>query len=319
MSTSAHRETILARFESEGVSGWGEGAPIVRYRESAEEGCRSIEGLRPFLEKADPWRFHEVMDEVAARLPGQFAAKAAVDIALLDWFGKKTGLPLYRLLGLDPDKAPRTSYSIGIDDPQTTREKVLEADPYPLLKVKMGLQSDEATLAAVRALTQKPVRVDANEGWKEKETAARKILWLESEGVELVEQPMPADRVEEMHWVHDRVHLPIFADEAATSAEALPSLVGAYDGVNIKLDKCGGIQPAIRMIQVARSLGLKTMLGCMVSSSLSVTAAAQLSPLVDYADLDGNLLIANDPFRGVTVQNGRLVLPRSPGVGISVR
>ena len=208
------------------------------------------------------------------------------------------------------------TFSIGIDTPETTRKKVLEAESFPVLKIKVGLDTDEATMAAVRSVTKKPLRVDANEGWKDKEEAVRKINWLESQGVEFIEQPMPADMIEETRWVRSHVHLPIIADEAAVNARALRKLVEAYDGVNVKLDKCGGIQEALRMIYVAKSLGMKTMLGCMVSSSISVTAAAHLSPLVDYADLDGNLLIANDPYRGVTVQKGKIILPDGPGLGV---
>jgi L-alanine-DL-glutamate epimerase-like enolase superfamily enzyme len=248
-------------------------------------------------------------------VPGQFAAKAAVDIALLDWVGKKLNLPLYRMFGLDPADTPITTFSIGIDTPEVTRRKVREAEAFPVLKIKVGLDTDEATIAAVRSATNKPLRVDANEGWKDKEEAVRKINWLETQGVEFVEQPMPADMIEETRWVRSRVHLPIIADEAAVSASAIPKLIEAYDGVNVKLDKCGGIQQALRMIYVARSLGMKTMLGCMVSSSISVTAAAHLSPLVDYADLDGNLLIANDPYRGVEVRNGKLILADAAGLG----
>ncbi len=165
-----------------------------------------------------------------------------------------------------------------------------------MLKVKVGLATDEPTIEAVRSVTSKPLRVDANEGWKDKEEAVRKINWLEKQGVEFIEQPMPADMVEETRWVRERVHIPIIADEACRHASDIPKLKDAYDGVNIKLDKSGGLLEAWRMIAVAKSLGMKTMLGCMVSSSVTVTAAAHLSPLVDYADLDGNLLIANDPF-----------------------
>jgi L-alanine-DL-glutamate epimerase-like enolase superfamily enzyme len=166
-------------------------------------------------------------------------------------------------------------------------------------------------------VTKKPLRVDANEGWKDKEEAVRKINWLEKMGVEFIEQPMPAEMIEETRWVHDRVHIPIIADEACERASDIPKLKGAYDGVNVKLDKSGGMLEAYRMIQVARALGMKTMLGCMVSSSVTVTAAAHLSPLVDYADLDGNLLISNDPFRGVVVEKGKLVLPKGSGLGLT--
>lgn len=317
MSSSEFRDTISVRMSSDGVTGVGEGAPIVRYHENAEDGTKAIAAILPLLQTADPRHFEKVMAQVSEEMPGQFAAKAAIDLALLDWVGKKMNVPLYQLLGLDPADAPITTFSIGIDNPETTKQKVMEAEPFPVLKIKVGLDSDEATMAAVRSVTKKPLRVDANEGWKDKEEAVRKINWLESQGVEFIEQPMPADMLEETRWVRKRVHIPIIADEAAVNVQAIPKLVDAYDGVNVKLDKCGGIQPSLRMIYMAKSLGLKTMLGCMVSSSVSVTAAAHLSPLVDYADLDGNLLIANDPYRGVKVEKGKLILPDGPGLGVT--
>ncbi len=316
MSSSAYRDTIHVRISKDGIVGVGEGAPIVRYHEDAASGKNAIDSLLPFLEAGDPWQFEKLMNQVSLKTTGQFAAKAALDVALLDWVGKKLNVPLYRMLGLDPREAPITTFSIGIDSPETTKQKVAEADPFPVLKIKVGLNTDEKTLEAVRSVTSKPLRVDANEGWKDKEEAVRKINWLETQGVEFVEQPMPADMLEETRWLRSRVHLPIFADEAAVNAHAIPKLVDAYDGINVKLDKCGGIQQALRMIYVAKSLGMKTMLGCMVSSSVSVTAAAHLSPLVDYADLDGNLLIANDPYRGVLVRKGKLILPEGPGLGV---
>jgi len=316
MSSSQFRDTLQVRLSSDGVTGVGEGAPIVRYHENAEDGKKAIAAIFPLLQAANPWRFEKTMAEVSRAMPGQFAAKAALDIALMDWVGKKLTVPLYQLLGLDPADTPITTFSIGIDTPETTRQKVLEAESFPVLKIKVGLDTDEATIAAVRSVTKKPLRVDANEGWKDKEEAVRKINWLESQGVEFIEQPMPADMIEETRWVRSRVHLPIIADEAAVNARAIPKLADAYDGVNVKLDKCGGVQEALRMIYVAKSLGMKTMLGCMVSSSVSVTAAAHLSPLIDYADLDGNLLIANDPYSGVIVQKGKLVLPDGPGLGL---
>jgi L-Ala-D/L-Glu epimerase / N-acetyl-D-glutamate racemase len=316
MSSSEYRDTIQVHLTSDGVSGVGEGAPIVRYHENAEDGKKAITAITPFLQTADPWHSEKLMAEVSRQMPNQFAAQAALDIAVMDWVGKKLNIPLYKLLGLDSADTPITTFSIGIDTPENTRQKVQEAEPFPILKIKVGLTTDEATIAAVRSVTKKPLRVDANEGWTNKEEAVHKINWLESQGVEFVEQPMPAEMIEETRWVRSRVHLPIIADEAAVNARAIPKLVDAYDGVNVKLDKCGGIQQALRMIYVAKSLGMKTMLGCMVSSSVSVTAAAHLSPLVDYADLDGNLLVANDPYRGVTVQKGKLVLSDRAGLGV---
>jgi L-Ala-D/L-Glu epimerase len=316
MSSSEFRDTLSVRLTCGGITGVGEGAPIVRYHETAEGARQAVESTRPFLMSISPWQFEKAMAEISRRIDGQFAAKAAIDLALMDWVGKKLGIPLYRYFGLNSEDAPVTTFSIGIDTPEKTREKVREAEPFPVLKIKVGLDTDEETISAVRSVTKKPLRVDANEGWTNKEEAVRKINWLESQGVEFVEQPMPAAMLEETRWVRERVHLPIIADEACLSAAAVPRLVNSYDGVNVKLDKCGGIQAAMRTIQVARSLGMKTMLGCMVSSSVSVTAAAHLSPLVDYADLDGNLLIANDPFTGVQVRQGKLILPDGPGLGV---
>ena len=188
------------------------------------------------------------------------------------------------------------------------QEKIREAEAYPKLKIKVGTDNDEEILKAVREVTDKPLRVDANEGWKTKEEALEKIKWLESLNVEFIEQPLPATMLEETRWLRDRINIPIVADEAVKSAADIPKLAQAYDGINIKLMKSGGIQEALRMIWMARSLGLKIMLGCMVESSCAISAAAHISPLVDWADLDGNLLIANDPFKGVTVEDGKLIL-----------
>jgi L-alanine-DL-glutamate epimerase-like enolase superfamily enzyme len=169
----------------------------------------------------------------------------------------------------------------------------------------------------VRSVTKKPLRVDANEGWKDKELALRRIKWLETQGVEFIEQPMPAAMLEEQRWLHSRVSMPIFADESCLRPTDIPKIADAYDGINVKLDKAGGLLAAVRMIDAARAHGLKVMLGCMVSSSVAITGAAHISPLVDYADLDGNLLVANDPYKGVTVREGKLVLPDGPGLGLT--
>lgn len=318
MSSSEYRDTLHLRYTRDGITGYGEGAPIVRYHEDAVGGQKALESMRNLLTSADPWQFDKLMAEVFRKVEGQFAAKAALDIALMDWICKRLDLPLYRYFGLDPKGTPITTFSIGMDNPETTRQKIQEADVFPVLKIKVGVGNDEATIAAVRSVTKKPIRVDANEGWTNKEEAVKKINWLESQGVEFVEQPMPAAMLEETKWVRKRVHLPLIADEACLSAGSIPKLVDAFDGVNVKLDKAGGILQAYRMIQMAKALGMKTMLGCMVSSSCSVTAAAHLSPLVDYADLDGNLLISNDPFTGVLVEKGKLVLPDRPGLGLKL-
>jgi L-alanine-DL-glutamate epimerase-like enolase superfamily enzyme len=316
MSSSDTRDNVYCRISAGGVTGVGEGAPIVRYKEDAEGAIKAIESVRGLLESADPWQFTKVMAEVFGRVKGENAAKAAIDIALLDWAGQQLKIPLYRYFGLDKADAPVTTFSIGIDTPEITKQKTREAAEYPVLKVKVGLSTDEQTIEAIRSVTKKPLRVDVNEGWKDKEEAVRKINWLETQGVEFVEQPMPAEMIEETRWVRSKVHLPLIADEACQHAADIPKLAEAFDGVNVKLDKAGGLLEARRWIEIAKSLGMRTMLGCMISSSVSVTAAAHLSPLVNYADLDGNLLIANDPYRGVRVEKGKLILPDGPGLGL---
>lgn len=319
MSSSDFRDTLHLTYTRDGITGHGEGAPIPRYKENAVLGKRAIDGIAGWLASADPMQFNKLMAEVFAKLEGQWAAKAAIDIAVMDWVGQKLGVPLYRYFGLDAADAPITTFSIGIDTPEMTRKKLEEAEQFPVLKIKVGLDTDEATMETVRRFTSKPLRVDANEGWTDKEEAVRKINWLEKMGVQFVEQPMPAAMIEETAWVKQRVNLPIIADEACLHAGDIPKLKGAFDGVNVKLDKSGGVLEAYRMLSIAKALGMKTMLGCMVSSSVSVTAAAHLSPMVDYADLDGNLLISNDPFTGVTVSRGKLVLPNGPGLGLKAR
>jgi L-alanine-DL-glutamate epimerase-like enolase superfamily enzyme len=317
MSSSAYRDTLHTAYTRDGITGHGEGAPIVRYHEDAAGAQKAAESMRDLLLSADPMQFAKIMAQVFQRVPGEWAGKAAIDIALMDWVGQKLNIPLYSYFGLDPADTPLTTFSIGIDTPEITKQKTREAEDFPILKVKVGLATDEPTIEAVRSVTKKPLRVDANEGWTDKEEAVRKINWLEKMGVEFIEQPMPAGMIEETRWVRSRVHIPVIADEACQRASDIPKLRDAYDGVNVKLDKSGGMLEACRMIQIAKAVGMRTMLGCMVSSSVSVTAAAHLSPLVDYADLDGNLLISNDPFHGVRVEKGKLILPKTPGLGLT--
>ena len=318
MSSSEYRETVQLRYSKGGITGYGEGAPIIRYKEFPESAQKAIESIAGRIAAGKPLEYRKMLAEVRQALgPSQRAAMAAVDIAVFDWIGKKLGVPLYKFLGLDPADAPVTDFSIGIDTPEITRQKTMEAADFPVLKVKVGLKTDEPTIEAVRSVTKKPIRVDANEGWTDKEEAIRKINWLESRGIEYVEQPMPAHMLEETRYVRSKVHLPIYADEACTDVHMIPKLADAYDGINVKLDKSGGILEALRWIEVARSLNLKVMLGCMVSSSCTITAAAHISPLVDHADLDGGLLVTNDPWRGVRVDKGKLLLPTGPGLGLA--
>jgi len=318
-NSSDFKDNVFVRVERDGVTGWGEAAPNVRYNQSAERTIAAIEKARGLIEGGDWLHYVDLREQWERAIPDQSCACAALDIAILDWVGRKLKVPLYRLFGLDASKTPVTTFSIGIDTPEVIKQKVKEAKDFPVLKIKVGTENDAQIVAAVREATDRPLRVDANEGWRDKEQALGKIQWLQKMGVELIEQPLPAAMIEETAWLKERVEIPIVADEAVKRAGDIPKLAGAYDGVNIKLMKAGGIQEAMRMIHVARALGLKIMLGCMIESSVAVSAAAHISPLVDYADLDGNLLISNDPFVGVGVKEGKLVLDDQPGLGISER
>ena len=303
-----YKEYNFVQVEAEGITGIGEAAHNVRYGESLESIRESLTSLQTLLENANFSQFYSLGQSILQWKEGQNAAKAALDIALLDWITKRLKVSLYEYWGLNKSKTPVTSYSIGIDKPEIMQEKIRAAAEFPILKIKLGSDNDEAIMAAVRAATDRVVRVDANEGWKDRQEALEKIQWLAKMNVEFVEQPLPAQHLDDP--------LPLIADEDVKTAKDLPALARAYHGINIKIMKSGGLQEALRMIHVARALGLKIMLGCMIESSLGITAAAHLSPLVDWADLDGNLLIKNDPYRGVRVEQGRLILPEGPGLGV---
>ncbi len=315
-NSSNFKNNVFVRIERDGIVGFGEAAPNVRYGENAELTTQKIKNAEQVLRENNLFHFVNIKDALDSAILKQSCAKAALDIALMDWIGKALNVPLYKYYGLNTADAPLTSFSIGIDTPEVIKEKVREAAPYPLLKVKVGKPNDEEIIGAVRSVTDKPIRVDANEGWKTKEEALERILWLKSQGVEFIEQPMPSDMIEETAWVRERAGIPIVADEAVKTAADIPKLAKAYDGINIKLMKSGGIQEAVRMIGMAKSLGMKIMLGCMIESSVAISAAAHLTPFVDWADLDGNLLIKNDPFHGVKVDKGRFVFNDKPGLGV---
>ena len=314
-NSSKFKLNVFVTLEKDGIVGYGEAAPNVRYNETPESTVEVIKKAMPLFAKADPWKFVDLGYAVQGLVEEQTAAKAALDIALMDWIAKALNVPFYRYLGLDKEKTPITTFSIGIDTPEVIKQKVREAAPYPILKIKVGLKNDEEIIEAVRSVTDKPLRVDANEGWKTKEEALEKIRWLEKQGVEFIEQPLPANMLEETRWLRERVDIPIIADESVKTAKDIPKLARAFDGINIKLMKAGGLQEALRMVWLAKSLDMKVMLGCMIESSVAISAAASISPLVDYADLDGNLLIKNDPFDGVKVKHGKLILVDRPGIG----
>jgi L-alanine-DL-glutamate epimerase-like enolase superfamily enzyme len=314
--TSAAKRYVYVALEQDGIVGRGEAAHNVRYGESLEGVRDVLERSRTILREGDPWRFQSLLARLSPGIGSSKSALAALDMALWDWVGKAADLPVHRMLGLDPTALPLTSISIGIDSPENVIKKVLEAEDYPILKIKLGGTNDEEIIEAVRSVTDKPIRVDANEGWKTPEAALAKCQWLARHKVELVEQPLAAGRLAEMAWLRERSPLPLVADEDVLTCADLPRLAGAFDGINLKLMKAGGILESIRIIHTARALGLKVMIGCMVESSLGITAAAQLGALADWLDLDGNLLIENDPFLGATAIGGRIELPIAPGLGV---
>ncbi len=295
--------------------GLGETAPARFYGETVETvqvACDLLDtGLDGNLDAIE-----SVMSDLESILGRNYAAKSAIDMALHDRLGKKLSVPLYRLWGLDPTGTPLTTFTIGLDEPELMQQKAREAEAYPLLKVKLGSHRDLELIRALREVTDKPIYVDANTAWTPKE-AVRKIRELVPYGIELIEQPTKPDDLEGLKFVREHSELPIFADESVKRAADIPSLVGCVDGINIKLVKCGGLLEAMRIIHIARAHGLQVMIGCMIESSLGITAAAHLTPLVDYADLDGHLLIANDPYRGVTLEAGKLILPDLPGIGVA--
>ena len=307
---------VQVRIDYDGLTGYGE-ASMPPYL------GQTVESVTTFLQKVnleqftDPLMLEDILTYVDSLSPGDTAAKAAVDIALHDLAGKILGAPWYKLWGYDPAKAPSTTFTIGIDTPDVVREKTLEcADRFNILKVKVGLDNDVEMIKTIREVTSLPLAVDANQGWTDRSAALDEIFWLHENGVVMVEQPMAVDRLDDIAWITERAPVPIFADESVQRAADIPGLAGAFSGINIKLMKCTGMREARKMVDITRALGLKVMLGCMTETSCAVSAAAQLSPAVDFADLDGNLLISNDLFRGVQVVNGRLTLPDLPGIGV---
>lgn len=307
---------VQVRIDYDGLVGYGE-ASMPPYL------GQTVQSVTSFLEKVDLGQFpdplilEDILTYVDSLSPGDTAAKAAVDIALHDLAGKILGAPWYKLWGYDPAKAPSTTFTIGIDTPDVVREKTREcADRFNILKVKVGLDNDVEMIRTIREITNLPLAVDANQGWTDRSAALDEICWLHENGVVMVEQPMAIDRLDDIAWITERSPVPIFADESVQRAADIPGLAGAFSGINIKLMKCTGMREARKMVDITRALGLKVMLGCMTETSCAVSAAAQLSPAVDFADLDGNLLISNDLFKGVQVVDGRLTLPDLPGIGV---
>ncbi|MEN8144143.1 MAG: dipeptide epimerase [Gemmatimonadota bacterium] len=317
--TQTEVSVVWVRIGLDGSEGWGEADPAAYYGESAETVGRAIEAMRPVIESAGvPEVMQRIEADLRAAVPGNHSAHAAVTSALYDLTGKRAGMPTWQALGLDSEASPVSSFTIGLGPPDEMARKAEAAADYPVLKIKVGTPDDAEILAAIReAVPGKTLRVDANAGWEAGEAETR-IRQLADFGVEFVEQPLPPDDVEGYRYLRDRSALPIIHDESCLVAADIPGLTELGHGINIKLAKCGGIGEGLRMIHTARACGLSVMMGCMLETTLGIAAAAQLAPLLDYADLDGAALLRADPFSGPGLQAGRIVLNSSPGLGVKL-
>ena len=309
-------QVMLTQIEHEGIIGFGEASmpPYLGENHKTAERFLSQVDLSQFN---DPLEIETILEYVDGIEENNPAAKASIDIALHDLVGKLCGKPWHKIWGFDKNTTPFTSFTIGIDTPEMIRMKVKEAEDYNILKVKLGRDNDKDIIKSIRSVTDKPIVVDVNQGWNDKVYALEMINWLFTKNVKLVEQPMPKEQVDDNAWLTELSPIPIFADESVQRLDDINKVFGVYSGINIKLMKCTGLNEAYKMLNKAKSLEMKIMLGCMTETSCGISAASQLAPQVDWADLDGNLLISNDPFEGTKVINGKIELNDEPGIGLS--
>jgi L-alanine-DL-glutamate epimerase-like enolase superfamily enzyme len=318
--SSEYRVVRVTVTAADGATGWGEAAPSRFYGDTADTVIDVLPILASVLQEADGWSLEALEHELARAIRFNGSARAAVSAALHDLMGKRLGVPVYKLWGLDPAASPLSSFTIGIaPDEATLRQRVGDAGQYPVLKIKLGSSWDQRIVRVVRELAPtKILRVDANAAWTPKSALAM-IPFLAEMGVEFVEQPLPPHDLEGLRFIRERSTLPIIADESCLVAADIPRLAGCVDGINIKLAKCGGLREALRMIATARAHDMLVMAGCMIESSLGITAAAQFAPLLDCADFDGAALVANDPYVGATIAGGTILLPERAGLGVVLR
>jgi L-alanine-DL-glutamate epimerase-like enolase superfamily enzyme len=316
-SSRSTTPVMLTRIKLDGVTGYGEASMPPYLGESHETAAKFFTKL-DLSQFTDPFRMDEILDYVDQFAPGNPAAKASIDIALHDLTGKMIKQPWYKIWGFSAENTPNTSFTIGIDTPEVVREKVEEASLYKILKVKLGRENDREMIETIRSVSATPLCVDVNQGWTDKQMALDMIFWLKEKGVAFVEQPMPKENVDDIAWLTQHSPLPVIADEAVQRLADVKRTLGIYSGINVKLMKCTGMREAHKMITLAAANQMKTMIGCMTETSCAISAAAQLSPKVEWADLDGNLLISNDPYKGVEIINGKITLNDNPGIGIHV-
>ncbi len=311
---SSSQTCVVVFLEQEGIIGIGEAASCTYLNQCAPETEKVLARMEEYL-PTDAFELEDTMRILEDRFPEFPAARCAIDTALHDMVGKRTGLPLYRYFGLSAGEARKTSFTIGIDTVEMVEKKVDEARNYSILKIKLGGKNDIDVVKAVRKLTDATLRVDANAAWKPAE-AEKKMKALADLGVEFVEQPLARADIAGHRKLKSKGILPIMLDETVQTSRDIPGVADACDAVNVKLTKAGGLREAHRMIATAHACGLSVMLGCMVASSVKITASAHLSPLAEYLDLDGNLLVANDPYRGLISAFGEMLLPDGPGLGL---
>lgn len=312
---ASHVNVLVRLIDDDGELGLGEAAPNAYYGESPGSAVEALARAAPILERTGTADLETAENELRAALPDARSVTAALSIALHDLAAKRLSTSVHRLWGLDPADAPPSSFTIPIGDESVLAERVTRAAEYPILKIKLGAGDERRILEIVRAAApDKFVRVDANAAWS-REHAAMMLAVLADHDVELLEQPLPADDVEGLRELQASTTIPIIADESCRVADDVRRLDGAVHGINIKLAKCGGLVEARRMIDAARHRGMSVMAGCMIESSVGISGIAQLAPLLDYADLDGAALLADDPFTGVSIPGGRLVFPDAPGIG----
>jgi L-Ala-D/L-Glu epimerase / N-acetyl-D-glutamate racemase len=318
--SSEHRVVKVTLRDRDGMEGWGEAAPNRFYGETPETAVAALERLRPIVEACDPFALESLEAQMNAALRNNGSVKSAISAAAHDLVGKTLGVPVWKLWGLDPKAAPLSSYTIAIaPDKKELERRVKAAAQYPVLKVKLGTDRDEEIINTVRdAAPDKVIRVDANAAWTPKHALVM-IELLDSLGVEYVEQPVAATDLEGFAFVREASTLPVIADESCVVATDVAKLAGIADGINIKLSKCGGMREALRMIATARAHGMLVMAGCMIETSLGITAAAHFAPLLDYADFDGAALLSDDPHEGASIAGGRISIPVEPGLGVRAR
>jgi len=306
---------VLTEIEFNGIVGYGE-ASMPPYLGETQESVQAFLSKIDLSKYENPFDLETILNDIDMIVPGNLAAKASVDISLHDLVGKLMNQPWYNIWGYDKSKTPFTSFTIGIDTPDIVRQKTKEAEEFKILKVKLGRDTDKEIIDAIRSVTNKPITSDLNQGWTNKERALEMLHWLKERGVVMVEQPLPKERIDDLAWLTERSPLPIIGDEGVQRLADVKKAFGVYHGINIKLMKSTGMREAQKMLTLARSLGMKVMLGCMTETSCAISAASHLSPMVDWADLDGALLIKNDIFDGTKIINGKVTLMDRPGIGV---